>query len=69
MPVSLKNFNVGESGLEFEIRDTDTGKHRGDLIITDDGLEWCIGQTRRGNGIKVTWDKFISIVTNEHFSI
>lgn len=68
MQVSIKSFNVEMSvknkGIEFEIYDNG-GDFLGDIIITKTGLEWCQGKTRVGNGVKVTWKKFIAMMNPE----
>ena len=51
-------------GAELGIYDT-SNKHLGDLIVKKAGLEWCKGRTRRGNGVRVTWKKFISMISPE----
>ena len=67
MKVSVKKLSVEmpikNKGIEIEVRETD-GSHLGDLVITKSGLIWCKGRTRRENGIKVTWQRFISMLEN-----
>ncbi len=63
MKVSIKTFDVEmdvkTNGIEFEVYDND-GTFRGDCFLTKTGLIWCEGRTRRENGVKVTWDEFIT---------
>ena len=62
MKVSIKDFHVEmdvkRNGIEFEIRDN-SGNFRGDCILTDTGIIWCTGKTKRENGVPVSWDEFI----------
>jgi hypothetical protein len=64
MDVSIKKFNVDmavkTSGIEFEVQEPNGGGHRGDLILTRTGLEWCEGRVRAGNGKKIKWNDFIA---------
>lgn len=63
MKVNIKSFDVAmevkNNGIEFEVR-APSGTHRGDLILTRTGLEWCQGRVHRGNGVSVTWNEFIN---------
>lgn len=63
MKVSIKEFHVdmevANNGIEFEVRSPDSKQQIGDLILTKTNLEWCNGRTRRGNGVRVTWQEFI----------
>ena len=63
MKVSIKSFDVEmdvkNKGVEFDVYGND-GKFRGDCIITKAGITWCEGKVRRENGVRVSWDKFIS---------
>ena len=61
--VKIKDFkvemDVKTSGIEFQVRDND-GNLRGDCYVTKTGLIWCQGKTTRKNGVKMSWDEFIS---------
>ncbi len=63
MKVKIKDFKVEmgvkTNGVEFEVRDPD-GNLRGDCYVTKTGLIWCQGKTTRKNGVKMSWDEFIS---------
>jgi len=67
MKVSIKNLSVEmpvkNKGIEVEVRNT-SGDHLGDLIVNKAGLIWCKGRTRRENGIRITWQRFISLLEN-----
>ncbi len=64
MKVTVKNFDVAmevkNKGIEFEVHSPDGEKHLGDVVLTKSGLVWCKGRTRAGNGIKISWKKFIT---------
>ena len=63
MKVIIKSFDVAmevrNKGVEFQVSSPDGDHHHGDLILTKGNLEWCSGRTRRGNGKKIPWQKFI----------
>lgn len=63
MKVNIKNLavdmDVKSKGVEFEVRDTD-GTFRGDCFVTMSGLIWCEGKTKKANGVKVSWDEFVT---------
>lgn len=67
MKVSIKKMSVEmpvkNKGIEIEVRNTN-GDHLGDLIVSKSGLIWCKGRTRRENGIRLTWQRFISLLEN-----
>lgn len=67
MNVNIKSFDVAmgvkTKGVEFDVSDS-SGKHIGDLVVTKTGLIWCKGRTRRKNGIKITWDRFVDYMEN-----
>lgn len=67
MKVGIKKLAVDmpvkNKGIELEVRDTD-GTHLGDLIVSKAGLTWCPGRTRRENGIRLSWRRFIDLVTS-----
>ena len=60
MEVFIKTFDVQmevkNNGMELEVRSSDGSKQLGDCYVTKTGLTWCTGRTRRGNGIKISWD-------------
>ena len=62
--VKIKSFDVGmevkNKGIEFEIRIDE--KHKGDLIVTKSGLNWCKGRTKPANGTKINWNKLIELM-------
>lgn len=62
MKVSIKTFDVDmevkRNGIEFAVYNN-SGEFRGDMFITQSGLIWCEGRTRREGGVKVSWDEFI----------
>lgn len=68
MKVGIKKLavemDIKNKGVEVEVRDND-GTHLGDLILNKAGLIWCPGRTRRANGIRVSWRRFIDLVTAE----
>ena len=63
MNIGVKKFavdmDIKSKGIELEVR-TPADAHQGDLIVTNTGLIWCDGRTRRRNGKKVTWKDFIA---------
>jgi len=63
MKVSVKDFSVdmelGNNGVELEIRSADGEKQLGDLYVAKKGLIWCNGKVPRKNGVAVSWDEFI----------
>jgi hypothetical protein len=63
MKVGIKTFEVDmdvkTNGIEFQVYEND-GTFRGDCIPTKTGLIWCEGRKRRENGVRVSWDEFIS---------
>ena len=66
--VSIKSFDVKmdvkNKGVEFQITDNrDT--FLGDFIVTKTGLIWCQGKTKRENGRKVSWTKFIELAQRD----
>jgi hypothetical protein len=48
--------------VEFEVYSTDGVTHRGDLVLTKSAVIWCEGRTKRENGQRLTWDKFIELM-------
>ena len=59
--ITVKKLEVGASGTEFEVRDT-KDKHLGDFHVTKANLVWCKGKTKKENGVKMTWKKFMDIM-------
>lgn len=57
--LQVKDMGLGNNGIEVEVYDNQK-KHRGDLIVAKGGVEWCPGRTRRGGGIKKSWEDFIA---------
>jgi|GEM_PF-433586 len=71
MQVFIKSFNVPKievksSGIELEVRDTEKNEHKflGDCFVTMTGLVWCKGKTEKDNGVKITWNKLMTICEN-----
>ena len=64
MKVTIKSFDVGmevkNNGIEFDIYAPNGTDRLGDCIVTKTGLTWCKGKTNRKNGVKVTWQDFIT---------
>ena len=62
MKVSVKDFQVtmqiGNNGIELDVYNN-RGGHLGDLRIGKATIEWCKGQTQKGNGIKKCWEELI----------
>jgi hypothetical protein len=69
MKVWIKNFDVEmelkNNGVEFEVYSADGSTHRGDLILTRAAVIWCPGKTKRENGKKLSWDKFIDLMNEQ----
>ncbi len=69
MNVKIKKFeidmDVKTKGIEFEVRTPDGKTQRGDCYLTMTGLIWCSGKTSKKNGIKVTWDEFIDLLSSK----
>ncbi len=66
MKVQIKQLDVEmqlkNKGVELEVRDNDD-TYLGDLVVNKTGLTWCKGRTRRTNGKKMTWKKFIKLMS------
>lgn len=66
MKVWVKNFDVEmelkNNGVEFEVYSPDGSTHRGDLVLTKSTVIWCEGRTKRENGKRLSWDKFIELM-------
>ena len=62
MKVKVKELNaeivLKNSGMELQVHDNND-QHLGDLVINRTRLEWCDGRTRVGNGVQISWTKFI----------
>jgi hypothetical protein len=69
MQVKIKEFkiemDVKSSGIEFEVRKPDGSTQIGDCVLTMTGLIWCKGKTDKKNGIKISWEEFISVMTSK----
>lgn len=67
MKVKIKDFNVDmdikNNGLELEVRDP-KGNFLGDCFVTKTGLIWCEGKTDKANGKKISWNKFIKLMSD-----
>jgi hypothetical protein len=69
MKVNIKSFDVNmevkSNGIEFEVRSTDGLNQLGDCYLTMTGLVWCSGKTTKANGVRISWNEFMTIMTNE----
>lgn len=69
MKVNIKEFNVDmqvkSSGIKFEIRTPDDSEQLGDCYVTMTGLIWCKGKKNKDNGIKISWNDFITIMASD----
>jgi hypothetical protein len=69
MKVNIKSFNVNmdvkNKGIEFEVRSPDGNDHRGDCYLTRTGLTWCLRRKAKENGINLTWDDFMDIMSSK----
>jgi hypothetical protein len=69
MNVKIKNFDVDvdvkQKGIEFAVRTPDGKSQLGDCYLTMTGLIWCVGRTSKENGVKVTWQEFIDLLSSE----
>jgi hypothetical protein len=69
MKVNIKEFNVDmqvkSSGIEFEVRTPDDSEQLGDCYVTMTGLIWCKGKKNKDNGIKISWNDFITIMASD----
>ena len=65
MKVKIKEFNVEmevkNTGIEFEIRDNNDN-FLGDCYLTKASLIWCKGRTKKENGKRMSWGKFIKMM-------
>lgn len=67
MKVSIKNFKItsldlGNNGIEICVKDAQGKSQIGDLVIKKTGLVWCKGKTQPGNGISISWAKFMELM-------
>ena len=62
MKISIKQFDVQMdikyNGIDLGVSDT-SGKHLGDLYVTQKRVIWCKGKTTKEKGVRMTWEKFI----------
>ena len=69
MKIGIKTFNVNmdvkSTGIEFEIRSPDGNQQLGDCYLTMTGLVWCKGKTAKNNGVTISWNDFIEVMTTE----
>lgn len=67
MKVKIKSFGVDldvkKKGIEFDIREPNGGKRLGDMVLTNSGLTWCPGKVGKRNGVKLSWEKVIEMMT------
>ena len=66
MKVFIKKFQVDmevkSSGIEFGVRSPDNKKQKGDCYITNTALIWCKGKVNKQNGVKISWEDFMTIM-------
>lgn len=55
------DMTLRNTGIEIEVTDA-SGHQLGDLIVNKSGLEWCQGKRHRGNGAKLSWEKFAAMM-------
>ena len=69
MKVSIKSLGlpmeIKNTGVEFEVYDNNN-VFRGDCFVTKANLIWCKGKTKRDNGKKISWKKFIAWAEEEN---
>ena len=69
MKVNIKSFDVNmevkSNGIEFEVRSADGVTQLGDCYLTMTGLVWCNGKTMKANGMKISWNDFMTIMASE----
>ena len=49
-------MEIKKKAMELEIR-LPKKEQLGDLYIGQSGIEWCVGRTTKGNGIKRSWEE------------
>ena len=54
-------ITLGNKGVTFQVADNG-GKHRGNLRVGRATVEWRKGKTQKGNGKKMSFDKFIELM-------
>lgn len=54
-------ISLGNKGITLNIA-TNTGTHRGDLRIGQATVEWMVGKTHEGNGIKIPLSKLLDLI-------
>lgn len=68
MKVGIKTLDVAmevkNNGVEFEVYDT-KDNFLGDMFVTKSGLTWCKGRTKKENGQKISWTKFIKFMEGD----
>ena len=68
MKVNIKSFNVKmevkSSGVEFEVRSANGKTMLGDCYLTMSGFTWCQGKTDKKNGVRISWQDFISVMSS-----
>ena len=69
MRVSTKSFDVNmevkSNGIEFEVRSPDRKEFLGDCYVTMTGLIWCKGKTAKNNGVRISWNDFIALMSSD----
>lgn len=68
MKVKIKRFvdvDVKNKGMEFEVRNPSGKKQLGDCYLTKKELKWCAGKTDEKNGIGITWEDFIALMSSK----
>lgn len=68
MKVTIKSFDVEmevkNNGIEFEVRKPD-GTFLGDCIVSKTEVIWMPGKTKKENGKRVKWEKFIEWMSEQ----
>jgi len=69
MNVKIKSFDiemeVKQKGIEFDVRTPDGKRRYGDCYVTMTCLEWCQGKISKGNGVQVSWDDFMVLMSSK----
>lgn len=69
MKVFIKSFDVEmqikKKGIELEVRANNGGEQLGDCYATMVGLVWCKGKIQKSNGIKMSWNDFMTICASK----
>lgn len=58
-------MQVKQKGIELEVRNADGTEQLGDFYATMTGLIWCKGKTQKRNGVKISWEDFMTICKSE----